>query len=26
VADYMKRNKNLGVDQLLRNDDYADFH
>ena len=26
VADYMKRNKNLGVDQLLRNNDYADFH
>ena len=26
VADYMKRNKHLGVDQLLRNNDYADFH
>ena len=25
VADYMKVNKNVSVDQLLRNNDYADF-
>lgn len=26
AANYMKTNKNVSVDQLLRNNDYADFH
>ena len=25
VADYMKVNKNVSIDQLLRNNNYADF-